>query len=88
MKTFVAILSLFALMNLTVAKYATAGEVAKKPLNLQEMVELNNEQAQDFEAVKDTEAGIANGYGLFTLALAIGVGYLVYDEIQNEDEDN
>ena len=85
MKQFVSILTLFALLNLSVANYSFAGEVEKKPLKLEEMVVLAQEEAQDFEATRKTEAGIQDGYGILALALAIGVGYLVYDQIENDD---
>ncbi|MCB1232538.1 MAG: hypothetical protein KDN19_19985 [Verrucomicrobiae bacterium] len=87
MKKIVAFLLILACLNLPVANYLRAGEVQKKPLKFDEMVELAKEQVQDYAETRDTEAGIANGYGLLTLALAIGVGYLVYDQVNNNDED-
>jgi hypothetical protein len=85
MKNFFTVICLLAFLNLTFAKFSFAGEVEKKPLNLQEMVVLNQEQAQDFQQTRETEAGMQNGYGILTLAMAVVIGYLVYDQIQEED---
>ncbi len=87
MKKIVAFLLILACLNLPVANYLHAGEVQKKPLQLEEMVELAQEQVQDYEETRNTEAGIANGYGILTLALAIGVGYLIYDQVNDDDDD-
>jgi hypothetical protein len=89
MKKIVTLLLILACLHLPVAGYLRAAEVQKKPLQLEEMVVLAREQVQDYEETKNTEAGIANGYGLLTLALAIAVGYLVYEQIEDKDnEDN
>lgn len=86
MKKIVAFLLILACLNLPVAGYLHAGEVQKKPLKFEEMVALSQEQVQDYEETRDTEAGIANGYGILTLALAVAVGYLVYDQINDDDD--
>jgi hypothetical protein len=86
MKVFVTALSLFAFLNLTLLEYSTAGEVQKKPLDISEMVSLTKEQAVDFGEMQEVEAGLANGYGLLTLAFAIGVGYLISKELDKDDE--
>ncbi len=87
MKIIVSFLSIFALFALTVAPYAQGGEVKKQPLKMDEAVELYQEQAQDFKEVKDTEAGMQNGYGLLGLGLAVLVGYIVADQIDDNDDD-
>ena len=87
MKKLVTLLLILAFVHLPVAGYLRAAEVQKKPLNLEEMVGLAREQVKDYEETKTTEAGIANGYGILTLALAIAVGYLVYEQIQDKDDD-
>lgn len=88
MKKIVASLLILAFLNLPVANYLRAGEVQKKPLQIEEMVDLAREQVKDYEETKNTEAGIANGYGILTLALAVGVGYLIYNEVQDDDDDD
>lgn len=75
-----------ALLNLSLLQYSTAGEVQKKPLDIDEMVSLTKEQAVDFGATQEVEAGIQNGYGLLTLAFAIGVGYLISRELDKDDD--
>lgn len=87
MKKIVAFLLILACLNLPVASYLQAGEVQKKPLQFDEMVALSQEQIQDYEETRNTEAGIANGYGLLTLALAVAVGYLVYEQVNDDDDD-
>lgn len=87
MKHIVTILALVALVNFTIAPYSVAGEVKRQPLQMQEMVELKIEEANDFDIVEETEAGIQNGYGIFALALAVAVGYVVSEQINDDDED-
>ncbi len=87
MKKIVAFMLILAFLNLPVASSLRAGEVQKKPLQMEEMVDLAREQVQDFQETRTTEAGVANGYGILTLALAIGVGYLIYEEVQDRDDD-
>jgi len=87
MKKLVTLLLILAFVHLPVSGYLRAAEVQKKPLNLEEMVGLAREQVKDFEETKNTEAGIANGYGILTLALVIAVGYVVYEQIQDRDDD-
>ncbi|MGB3120000.1 MAG: hypothetical protein WBE58_14360 [Verrucomicrobiales bacterium] len=82
MKKLVALTLAVAVLGMNVAQ---AGEVKKKPLKVQQAVELQQKQDKDYEEVKTTEAGIKNGYGLMNMALIIGVGYLVYDRIENND---
>jgi len=86
MKHVVTILALVALVNFTIAPYSVGGEVKRQPLQMQEMVELKQLEAEAFDVVEETEAGIANGYGLFTVALAVAVGYVVANQI-DDDED-
>ena len=85
MKHFVSFFTILAVLNLSFANFSIGGEVEKKPLKLEEMVVLAQEEARDFEETRETEAGVQNGYGMLALALAIGVGYLVYDQIENRD---
>lgn len=84
MKNFVTFFLLLALFNLPMAGMLHAGEVKKKPLQLKEMVELAREQDKDYEETRKTEAGIANGYGILTLALAAAVGYVVYQQVNDD----
>ena len=86
MKVFVTVLSTLAFLNLTALEYGTAGEVQKKPLGIEEMVSLTKEQAVDFGDTQEVEAGLTNGYGLLTLAFAIGVGYLISTELDKDDD--
>ena len=88
MKKIVTLLLIVACLHLPVAGYVRAAEVQKKPLQFDEMVDLAREQVKDYEETKNTEAGIANGYGLLTVALAVAVGYLIYEQIEDEDENN
>lgn len=83
MKHVLTILLLLAMLHLPVAGHLRAGEIQKQPLQLEEMVELTREQMQDFAETRETEAGIANGYGILTLALAIAVGVLIYNEVND-----
>ena len=85
MKVFVTALSLLAFLNLSLLEYSTAGEVQKKPLDISEMVSLTKEQAADFGQTQEVEAGLANGYGLLTLAFAGAVTWLIVDEINRDD---
>lgn len=83
MKKLLALILAVAVLGLNVAP---AGEVKKKPLKVEQAVELEERQEKDREQVKDTEAGIKNGYGILNMALIIGVGYLIYDRIENNDD--
>ena len=84
MKHVVTTLLVLAFLNLSFATYATGGEVEKRPLNLEEMVVLTQEQREDYEETRKTEAGLANGYGILSLAVAAAVTYFVYDEVQDQ----
>jgi len=84
MKHFVTLLVIVTLLNLGVAGYAVAGPVEKQPLQIQEMVALQEKQAADHKDIEDIEAGIKDGYGILILLLVVGVGYLVYDQVQSD----
>lgn len=83
MKHFVSILTLFAILNLSFANFTLGGEVEKKPLKLEEMVVLAQEEARDFEKTRDTEAGLQDGYGILSLALVAVVAYVIIDQVQD-----
>ncbi|NNE90015.1 MAG: hypothetical protein HKN23_00060 [Verrucomicrobiales bacterium] len=87
MKIFTSFLTIFAILTLSFAPFAQAGEVKKQPLKIEQAVELAAEEAVDFEDVKNTEGGIQNGYGLMGLALAVLAGYFIKEQIDDEDED-
>jgi len=84
MKKFTTFFLFLALTNLPMAGYLRAGEVKKKPLQLEEMVELAREQDKDYEETRNIEAGIANGYGIMTLALAAVVVFVVSEQLSND----
>jgi hypothetical protein len=84
MKHFVSILTLFAILNLSFANFSLGGEVEKKPLKLEEMFVLAQEEVQDFEKTRDTEAGLNDGYGILALALIGVVTWVIVDQV-NED---
>jgi hypothetical protein len=86
MKKLFTLFLMAACLHLPVAAHLRAGEIKKKPLNLDEMVVLAREQVKDYEETKNTEAGIANGYGLLTLALAIAAGYLISEQLSDDDD--
>lgn len=89
MKKFVALLSILALFSVTFAPYsATAGEVKKQPLKLDEAMELYQEQSADFTQIQDTEAGIKNGYGILGLALIAVVAVVAIEQIEKDSDDN
>ncbi len=87
MKLLITIFSIFAFMNLSVAQFCFGAEAQKKPLQLNEMAALNQQQAADQEELQGTTAGLANGYGLLTLLLVAGVAYLIYDNLEDDDKD-
>ncbi len=87
MKHFVTLLAIATLLNLSVAGYSVAGPVKKQPLQVQELVALQEKQATDHQDIEGIEAGIKDGYGILIILLIVGVGYLIYDQI-NEDDDN
>lgn len=86
MKKLFAFFALAAMANLSIASYSMGGEVKKQPLQLEEQAELSKQQADDHPQVRHIAAGVTSGYGLVQLAAAIGVGYLTYDQIFNDDD--
>jgi hypothetical protein len=84
MKHFVTLLAMVTLLNLSVAGYSVAGTVKKQPLQVQEIVALQEKQAADHQDVEDIEAGLKGGYGILILLLVVGVGYLIYDQTQDD----
>ena len=86
MKHFVTLLAMAALLNFSVAGYSVAGTVKKQPLQVQEMVALQEKQAADHQDIEDIEAGLKDGYGILVLLLVVGVGYLIYDQSKDNDD--
>ena len=87
MKHFVTLLAMVALLNLGVASYGVAGTVKKQPLQVQEMVALQEMQVADYQDIEDIEAGLKDGYGILVLLLVIGVGYLIVEQLNEDDDD-
>ena len=85
MKHFVTLLAMVTLLNMSVAGYSIAGTVKKQPLQVQELVALQKKQAADHQDVEDIEAGLKDGYGILVLLLVVGVGYLIYDQANDDD---
>ncbi|MDA7673085.1 hypothetical protein OAK81_00980 [Verrucomicrobiales bacterium] len=88
MKQIFSIFAIVALVTLTFAPYTHAGEVKKQPLKIEQAVELYKKQAQDFEEVKHTEAGLQNGYGLLGLGLAVLAGYVIKEQLDDSNDDD
>lgn len=84
MKQIFSIFLVLAMLNLSFANFSFGREVEKKPLKLEEMVELAKEQAKDYQETRETDAGLQDGYGILALAMAAAIGYFVYDQIQND----
>lgn len=84
MKKFIASLLILACLNLSTGGFLHAGEVQRKPLKVEEMVELAQEQANDYEETKETEAGMKNGYGLLTIALVGVVTYVIIEQANDD----
>lgn len=85
MKQFFSVFLVLAMLNLSFANFSFGGEVEKKPLQLEEMIELAKEQANDYQETRETDAGLKDGYGVLALAMAAAIGYFVYDQIQDDD---
>ena len=85
MKKFFAILALIALANFNLATLSIGGENKKQPLQLEEKVELTKQEAKDHPEVRYVTAGVTSGYGIIQLAAIVGVGYLAYDQLTDDD---
>ena len=85
MKKIFAILALIALANFNFTTLSIGGENKKQPLQLEEKMELTKQEAKDHPEVCYVVAGITNGYGIIVLAAVAGVGYIVYDQISDDD---
>ena len=85
MKKIFKFLLVLALAPLALGPMTYAGEVEKQPLKMEQQQELSREQAEDHPEVRHVTAGITSGYGIIQLAAAIGVGYLFYDLIADDD---
>lgn len=83
MKKVFTFFALVAVANLSLASYSIGGEVKKQPLQLEEKIELTKQEAKDHPEVKHIAAGVTSGYGIIQLAAAIGVGYLVYEQVND-----
>ena len=84
MKKFIASLLTLACLNLPMAGTLHAGEVQKKPLKTEEMVELAREQVKDYQETRNTEAGMKDGYGLLTIALVGVVTYVIIEQANDD----
>ena len=84
MKKFIASLLILACLNLPMAGTLHAGEVQKKPLKTEEMVELAREQVKDYQETRNTEAGMKDGYGLLTIALVGVVAYVIVEQANDD----
>jgi len=85
MKKIFTFFALVAVANLSLASYSIGGEVKKQPLQLEEKVELTKQEAQDHPEVQHIAAGVTSGYGIIQLAAALGVGYLAYEQLTDDD---
>jgi len=84
MKKIFTFFALVAVANLSLASHSLAGEVKKQPLQLEEKVELTKQEAQDHPEVQHIAAGVTSGYGIIQLAAALGVGYLAYEQLNDD----
>ena len=85
MKKIFTFFALVALANLSLASYSLGGEVKKQPLQLEEKAALTKQEAKDHPEVQHIAAGVTSGYGIIQLAAALGVGYLAYEQISDDD---
>jgi hypothetical protein len=84
MKHFFKVLLVIALANVALGTVSYGGEVKKQPLKMEEKQELSEEEAKDHPDVRHVAAGLTSGYGIIQLAAAVGIGYLVYDQIEGD----
>lgn len=85
MKLFRKSLYLVAIASLVLTPLANGGEVKKKPLKIEQAVQLFEEQKEDIKDLKLTEAGRRRGSGLLGLAAAAAAGYYLYENLDEDD---